>query len=395
MSMASGLLRGRREGDGRVGFIELFFDLVFVFAVTQLSHVLIVHPTALGGLEAAILFAAVWWVWVYTIWCTNWLNTDAWQVRLMLFVMMAGGLVLAMAIPHAFDSAGLAFAVAFAVLQVGRSLFMLAVLRGRSPGNYRNFRRIAIWAACSGIIWIAGALVDPHLRPAVWLVALAVDFAGPILRFAVPGLGASSIADWNVEAHHLSERCGLFVIIALGESVLLTGATFSGGIWTEPAAAAFCCAFVATAAMWWIYFNIGAEEATHHFAQMADPGRLARLGYTYIHMPLIAGIIVNAASDEIVIAHPLGHGGPAGALLLVGGPALFLASVTLFKRVAAGGWRLSHLAGLAMLAALLAAGLTLHDVPPLALSVGVTLILLVVAAWETASLGASRAETLH
>ncbi|WP_336959998.1 low temperature requirement protein A [Sphingobium aquiterrae] len=380
------ILRGRGEADARVGFIELFFDLVFVFAVTQLSHYLIAHLSPTGALEGAMLFVAIWWVWVYTIWCTNWLNTEVWPVRLMLFAMMAGGLVLAMAIPNAFGRAGLVFALAYAVLQVGRSLFMVAVLRGRDSGNRLNFLRIMIWALAASLLWIGGGLAAPALRLPLWLVALAVDAAGPPLRFFVPGLGASRMSDWNVEAHHMSERCGLFVIIALGESVLLTGSTFSGTDWQGAGILAFVSAFITIVAMWWIYFHLGAEEATHHFAHAADRGRIARFAYTYLHMPIIAGIIVNAASDEMVIAHPVGHFAPGVAMLLVGGPALFLASVMLFKRVTAGGWRLSHLVGLALLGALFAAGWSAH-LAPLALGIGVSAVLVLTAFWETVSLG--------
>ncbi|CAN5346735.1 low temperature requirement protein A [soil metagenome] len=386
------LLRGRKEQDAHVGYIELFFDLVFVFAVTQLSHYLIAHLSPIGVVQAAMLFAAVWWAWVYTIWCTNWLNTDAWPVRLMLFLMMAGGLVLAMAIPRAFETAGLLFAIAFAALQVGRSLFMMAVLYRRKPSNFRNFQRITLWCAASGALWIAGGLAASEVRIVWWLAALAVDFAGPSCRFAVPGMGASATEDWNVEAHHLSERCGAFVIIALGESVLLTGATFSGTPWVAGSIVAFVSAFATTAAMWWVYFNVGAEEATERFAGAEDTGKVARLSYTYLHMPIIAGIIINAASDELVIAHPLGAGasghGDGGSnfgvmALLVGGPALFLFAVLLFKRFTVEGWRLSHLVGLAALAALFIAAITLHGITPLVIGVGVTAIFVMVATWET------------
>lgn len=387
MTARHGLLRGRREEDARVGFIELFFDLVFVFAVTQLSHYLIAHLSIAGAVKASMLFAAVWWVWVYTIWCTNWLDTDAWPVRLMLFAMMAGGLVLAMAIPQAFAGAGPVFALAFAALQIGRSLFMMAVLYRRSRDNFFNFRRITIWTATSGLLWICGGFADPQTRIFWWLAALAIDFSGPALRFKVPGLGASSLADWNVEAHHLSERCGLFVIIALGESVLLTGSTFSASHWTANGVLAFVSAFVTSAAMWWIYFNIGAEEATRNFAQADDTGKIARAAYTYLHMPIVAGVIVNAASDEMLIAHPTGHGSAGALAMLIGGPTLFLASVLIFKRATAGGWRLSHLVGLAGFLALLAVAAAWRDIPPLPIGVGVTALLLVVAAWETISIG--------
>jgi low temperature requirement protein LtrA len=387
---SAGILRGHGEADGRVGFIELFFDLVFVFAVTQLSHHLIAHLSPFGVLEGAILFIAVWWVWIYTIWCTNWLNTDAWPVRLMLFAMMAGGLALAMAMPTAFGGGGIVFATAFGLLQTGRALFMIAVLRGRDARNLRNFQRIFTWSAVSALFWVAGGLLPLPERIALWSIAVAVDCAGPSLGFFVPGLGATPTTDWNVEAHHLSERCGLFVIIALGESILLTGSTFSGSAWHGASIIAFASAFVTSAAMWWIYFHIGAEQAAHEFAHADDPGKVARFAYTYLHVPLVAGIIVNAASDEMLIAHPVGHLTPGVAALLIGGPALFLASVLLFKRTTAGGWRLSHLVGLAAMA-LLALYAAAGHAEPLALGLGTAAALVLTAILETAFPRASRA----
>src|SRR5262245_20512827 len=135
------LLRERKAHEhSRVTFVELFFDLVFVFAVTQVSHFLLEHFSVMGVLEAALLFLAVWWVWIYTSWATNWLDPDTAPVRLMLFALMFAGLVMSTSLPEAFDSRGLAFAAAYVFAQVGRSVFMLWVLRAHHPVNFRNFQ---------------------------------------------------------------------------------------------------------------------------------------------------------------------------------------------------------------------------------------------------------------
>ena len=133
---------------------------------------------------------------------------------------------------------------------------------------------------------------------------------GPPFGFYVPGLGRSATTDWNVEGTHMAERCSLFVIIALGESILITGATAAGRPWNMENGAAFVVAFMGSVAMWAVYFNIGAERASRHIASSDDPGRLARSGYTYIHILIVAGIISAAVGDELVLQHPSGHAEP-------------------------------------------------------------------------------------
>jgi len=375
------LLRAReRHQHARVTYVELFFDLVFVFAVTQLSHTLLEHFTPLGMLQVALLYLAVWWAWINTSWVTNWLEPQYSAVRLMLFVLMLTGLLMSTSIPKAFEARGLAFALGFAATQAVRDLFMLWALRRHNAANFRNFQRIFTWHAVAIAFWIGGGLAEPPMRLALWLLALAIDTAGPSLFFWVPGLGRSTIADWDVEGGHMAERCALFVIIALGESVLITGATFAGHDWTLATVAAFAQAFVGSVAMWWIYFNVGAERASDMIAHADDPGRLARLVYTYMHLPIIAGIIVCAVADELVLAHPAGHSDTRLVIAAVGGPALYLVGNALFKRTIYGFLPLSHHVGLALLLVL---AFATPYLPPLAVGTLATTILVVVAAWET------------
>jgi len=374
----------------RVTFVELFFDLVFVFAITQISHTLLAHFTALGVLQTAILMFAVWWVWVFTSWITNWLDPEQTPVRVMLFGLMIAGLLLSTSIPKAFESRGLAFAIAFVVMQVGRSLFFLAVVPRSETGHRNNFRRISVWLSVSGIFWIAGGLADPEWRIGLWLVALAIEYSGPAMRFRTPGLGASTIQEWAVEGGHMAERCALFIIIALGESIVVTGATFSEAAWTTPTVAAFVIALVGSIAMWWVYFHIGAEAGSEHISHAEDSGRLARLAYTYIHLPIVAGIVVSAVGDELLLAHPIGHTGAKEMLSMIGGPLLYLAGVILFKRSIRGHLQLSHLVGIGLLVILIPFA---HMLSPLALSAATTVIMLIVAAWEAISLGSRKDAT--
>jgi low temperature requirement protein LtrA len=382
--MAQSLLRGRSHTpeDSKVGYVELFFDLVFVFAITQLSHGLLAHLTPLGVLQTFMLLLAVWWVWIYTAWVTNWLDVERMPVRVLLFALMGAGLLMSLSIPEVFEARGGVFVAAFLAIQIGRPLFMLGALRRNSPDNHRNFQRILLWALASAPLWIAGAFAHGDARIAWWIAALAFDYAGPFFQFYIPGLGRTSTETWNVEGHHLAERCGLFVIIALGESVLITGATFADVPWRAAELAGFASAFVGTIAMWWIYFNVGAVRGSDNLAHHADPGRMARLAYTYLHLPIVAGIIVTAAADELVLAHPVGHANAMAAAAILGGPALYLVGNMAFKRTTAAHFPLSHMVGLALLAAL--APFATH-VQPVMLSVASTAILLLVAAWETMS----------
>ena len=373
-----------RHGHGhhRVTFVELFFDLVFVFAVTQLSHGLLAHLTPLGVVQTTVLMLGVWWIWMDTTWCTNWLDPEKAPVRLMLFALMLAGLVLSSSIPKAFDDRGLAFALAFACFHVGRNLFTLWALRNHDAANFKNFIRITIWRSTSAALWIVGGLLESKTRLGMWMVALAVDFAAPALYFWLPGLGRSTTADWRVEGGHFSERCGLFIIIALGESILITGATFAEMTWTAEHVGTFLVAFTGSVAMWAIYFNVGAERSTRQMTASDDPGRMARSGYTYLHLPIVAGIIVTAVADELVLHHPGGHDGHtdiATAAVIIGGPALYLAGNAMFKRLSAPNVPLSHSVGLGLLALLVPVAVVAS---PLMLSAATTAVLILVAVWE-------------
>jgi low temperature requirement protein LtrA len=377
--------------DSRVAFVELFFDLVFVFAVTQLSHGLLHHFTPMGLVQTAFLTLAVWWVWVYTTWATNWLEPQRTPVRLLIFCLMLGGLMLAVSIPEAFGARGLLFGCAYAAMQAGRSLFMCLALRRHDRVNHRNFLRVTIWFGVSGALWVAGGLAEPGLRPMLWGIALAVEYLAPLVLFRVPGLGRSATTDWNISGGHMAERCGLFIIIVLGESILVTGATFAELEWTGPTVMAFLIAVIDTITLWWIYFHIGAESVSHGISRSDDPGRIARRAYTYLHLPIVAGLILVAVGDELILTHPSGHAAELDMAALVGGPVLFLIGNIFFKRTVYAHLPLSHLVGVGLLIMLVPAYMFL---PPVVLSGAATLILVIIAIWEHVSLrgGAAIAE---
>ncbi|MDH6260936.1 low temperature requirement protein A [Bradyrhizobium sp. BR13661] len=368
----------------RVTNAELFFDLVFVFAVTQISHTLLNHFTPPGAIEVTLLFLAVWWVWVYTAWVTNWLNPDLTPVRILIFLMMLGGLVLSTTIPTAFDGRGLWFAIAYAAMQVGRTAFwLLATPRHRTAVRH-NAIRILVWLSCSAVLWISGGLAHGEERLWFWIAALAIEYVSPAVRFWVPKLGFSSVEAWAVEGGHMAERCAGFIIIALGEAVVVNGATFAELNWTADNILAFLACLVGSIAMWWVYFHKGAEAGSEVISKAAESGRVARLAYTYLHMPIVAGIILTAVSDELVLKHPTGHSDVRTIVSTIGGPLVFLVGTILFKHSIRGFLQLSHGIGIIALAALwwFAA-----DLSPLWLSVATSVIMIVVAVWESVSLG--------
>ena len=371
----------REPGDDahRVSFFELFFDLVYVFAVTQLSHGLLEHLDLRGLAEMAVLLLAVWWAWVYTTWATNWLNPDSTGCRLMLIGVMGAGLLMAASIPDAFGDAGLIFALAYAAIQVGRSSFVLWAMRD-DPVRRANFQRIVVWNVAASALWVAGGLASGVTRDVLWIAALVVDYAGPALRYPVAGLGRAATSEWTVTASYIAERFRLFIILALGESIIVTGLTFSELEADLPTVLAFATAFVGSVAMWWVYFHRSADAGEEAMGHSDDPGRIARSAYTYWHLPMVAGIIVTAVGDELVIAHPTGHTDVATVATVLGGPALFLAGHALFKYTLFGAVSVPRLVAIALLGAFVPVALSL---PPLIVAIVATLVVVGVAVYET------------
>jgi low temperature requirement protein LtrA len=374
-------------GDHRVSAMELFFDLVFVFAVTQLSHYLLGHHDLAGMLQALVMFLAIWWAWVYTAWATNWLDPDRAPVRLKLTLVMLLSLVMSSAIPKGFGAYGLPFALAYVAIQIGRTLYTAWAKGEWRARASKNMTRASLYFVLSAPLWIAGGLdPDPIRRLAWWAAALALEYSGPLLFFAVPGLGRSTPEEWNISGAHMAERCSLFIIISLGEGILVTGATFAGVAPGWPALLAFLSAFVASVAMWWIYFDTGARRASERIEHDRTPGLIGRAAYTYGHVPIVAGIIVLAVADERVLTHPYGRSEPFLIAALLGGALLFVGGTMVFKRLTGGQgwWPLSHLAGLGLFALYGLWGFAARP-EPLLLHASATGLFILVAVWEWGS----------
>src|ERR687885_1149857 len=321
----------RRRADGeeqRATSLELFYDLVFVFAITQVSHLLLEHLTWAGVGQALLVLLVVWWSWNYTTWVTNELDPESISVRLLMIALMLASLLMAIAIPQAFGERALLFVGSYVAIQVGRHLFLTFV--AAEPGTVERERagRILTWFVAAGILWIAGALVDGPARVAFWLAALALDYGGPLVTFRVPGLPRVAPEAWSVGTEHFAERFGLFIILALGESIVITGATTSALNLDASRLVAFAMAFLGSAALWWLYFTSVARIAQRHLELSQNRTLLARDAYTYLHVVIVAGVIAAAVGDELVIAHPTevlpgpqvaAGGGGAGIYLLAHG----------------------------------------------------------------------------
>jgi low temperature requirement protein LtrA len=325
-------MRRRRteEASQRASTLELFYDLVFVFAITQVSHLLLEHLTWAGAGQALIVLLAVWWSWNYTTWTTNELDTETIPVRLLLLALMLVSLLMSVAIPDAFGEHALLFAGSYVAIQVGRHSFLTFAAAEPRTIERERAGRILTWFVAAGVLWIAGALADGPARTALWLAALALDYGAPLVLFWVPGRPRLEGATWEVGTEHFAERFGLFIILALGESIVLIGATTSESDLTPATIVAFIMAFLASAAIWWLYFTSVARLGEHYLAVSEDRTTLARDGYTFLHVVFAAGIIMTAVGDELVIAHPTEVLPPQEVTAVAAGPAIYLFALTLF-----------------------------------------------------------------
>ncbi|MBB3730302.1 hypothetical protein FHR33_006162 [Nonomuraea dietziae] len=267
--MAIEILRSRSNVGGRVAPIELFFDLVYVFAITQLSHLLLKHLDLQGVGLTLILALAVWWAWMYTAWSTNYLQPDHPGMRFTLVGVMVGGLVMAAALPDAFGEHALWFAGGYVMIQVGRTIAVTVLSRGTALQAV--FIRVLVWLLLSAVLWIAGALVGGTAQVLLWLAALVVEYAAPAIGYPTPFMPRSVTTDWTIDGSHMAERCQLFVIIALGESVLVTGATLAGHDFNAGAVAAFVVSFLGSVALWWVYFDRTAEGRRRGHRRLRRP----------------------------------------------------------------------------------------------------------------------------
>jgi low temperature requirement protein LtrA len=336
------------------------------------------HLSLRGAGQTLLLLLAVWGAWIYTSWVTNYFDPNTRPVRLMLLGVMLASLVMSASIPEAFGDQGLVFAAALVAINVGRTVFALAGV-GRRHHLSGIFQRVLVWWSATGLLWLAGGMAHGDLRIAIWVVAVVVEYGGIWLGFPVPRLGRSRTTDYTIAGEHMAERCRLFVILALGESILVTGTNFGELPRSAQIVAAFVVAFVGSVTLWWIYFDRAAEAGERVISAASDPGRIGVSAYTYFHIPMVAGIIAAAGADELTIAHPGDRVTAATTALILGGPALYLAGNALFKWALWGHLPRSRPVAICALVALVPVAAVSSA---LALLVAATLVLVVVALWD-------------
>jgi low temperature requirement protein LtrA len=323
------------EASQRATFLELFFDLAFVFALFQLSHVLLQHLRWSGALQTMVLLLAMWAVWANAILITDRLDPQWPPLQALVFVTLLATLVLAAVLPEAFGKHGAIFAGVYVAIQVGRFLFAVLAFRGHELQS-TAVRGLA-WSGGSALLWIAGTFVHGTARAALWLLAIAIEHAAFLLGFPTPRSGRVSSWEPPVAAEHYAERYRQVFIIGLGELILVSGLAYSAGGVAPARTVAFVVSVCTAGLLWRIYIYRAGELLSAAVAAVPMPPRLG-VWAVYVHLVMVAGVVVTAVGNDLVIAHPTGRTPAAWAVVLLGGPALYVAGragfeYTVFARV--------------------------------------------------------------
>ncbi|MEU4552907.1 low temperature requirement protein A [Micromonospora violae] len=307
-------------------FLELFFDLAFVLALSQLADHLLHDLTVVGALRTALLLAGVWWIWVTTTWFADWYDPQSPAVRWLLVGAALGSLLTGVAIPHALDGRGLLFAGAYVSVHLARGAVTAFALRGH-PRQSRALR-ILCWFSVSAVPWLVGGLL-PQWRVPLWLLALAIDLTGPRIGWPTPGMGRIGRQELHLAGEHFAERYQQIMIIALGEVVLVAGLSYADSDLALAQTAAFLLVF-ATAVLIGLLYVTPAGQRLGPAIEHADPSWLGVIT-GYLHLLMIAGLVVTAVGGELSIADPLRTGDLTAVLVILGGPTLFLVGRILFS----------------------------------------------------------------
>jgi low temperature requirement protein LtrA len=314
--------------------MELFFDLVYVFAIIQLSEELYEHLSVIGGVQTGIVFLAVWWAWNYTSWATNWIDPERPAVIGLVAALSLISLVMASALPAAFGGRGATFAFAYVGLQVLRTAFVVGAF-GLRDRMGRNYAQLLAWSLIAGTFWIAGGLVHDHtVRLLLWIAAAALDLGAPLHGYRLPGVRPTPMSAWTLAGEHLAERCQLVLMIAFGETVLRLGLTFTQERDKPAIDLALLTGFALVFALWGVYFLRYAHEGTKVIAEAAGgAAKLGRSGYAYAHALMVGGVIVLAVAVHLALADPTADAAAGFVACCVGGPVLYLLGIALFAHV--------------------------------------------------------------
>jgi low temperature requirement protein LtrA len=372
-----------REGE-RVTPLELFFDLVFVLAITQCTALMAADQTWSGLAQGMLVLGVLWWSWVGYAWLTSVVDPEEGAVRFAIFGAMAGFLIAAIAVPNAFGSLGLEFALAYGAVRWAQiALFVLA--SRDDPALRRSVGGLAVGTAIGVGLLVAASFLDGLAQGGLWALALALDMGGPYM-FGSEG--------WKLVPGHFAERHGLIIIIALGESIVAIGLGAHAHL-TYGIAAAAALGIALAAALWWMYFDVVALVSRRRLVS-APEGRerneLARDSYSYLHFPMVAGIVLGALGLEETLAHVGEHLHTVPAFALLGGVSIYLLALVGFRYRQVRTVNRRRLAMAILLIALLPVA---THVPALVTLAIVTALLAALIAYETRLYGEGRGQIRH
>lgn len=320
--MSDHSIRNVAEQKHEVTPLELFFDLVFAFAISQLSQHLLTHLSWRGTAETLVMLITVFAAWFTTSWSATIIRADQSRTCWLMLTVMLLGLFMNAAVTRAFLVSGWAFVIPMLMIQLGRTVWTL--VNATDPVLREHYFRTLLWLIATTPLWITGAVVNAEVRLLWWALAAAIDEAGRWLAHPIPGrrLQSENVA---FDAQHMLERCRLFLIIALGETVLTTGTGIAGASLTMMTLITGTCALAGTVAMWALSFGRAHRLILQHVEKTSDPIRASRRAVNAL-LIMVSGLIAVAVANKQVIANPQGHTQLALSLLLAGGPILFLAS---------------------------------------------------------------------
>jgi low temperature requirement protein LtrA len=316
------------EREHRVTPLELFFDLVFVFALTQVTTMLVHDPTWHGLSRGLLVLGALWWTWAGYAWLTNTLDPDEDAVLAAMLVAMAAMFVAALVVPTAFTSHAVLFGVAFLIVTLMHIALFALGARG-DPDLLRAVLRLARTALAGAALILAAGFVSGDVRPWLWLVALVVGMIGALFV---------GLSGWRLQPAHFAERHGLIIIIALGESLIAVGVGTRGTSFSASVIVAALLGLAVVTSFWIAYFDFFAIRFHHLLSETRGEARiaLARDAYTYLHLPMVAGIVLSAFGLEKAVAHVGDDLDTVPALALCGGSALYLFSYVAMR------WRVAR-----------------------------------------------------
>jgi low temperature requirement protein LtrA len=359
------------DAEHQVTPLELFFDLVFVFAITQVTALLADDPTWSGVLRGMLVLVALWWAWTGYAWLTSTLDVDEGAVRLAMLAAMGTMLVVALAVPGAFGDDAVLFGAAYLLVRV-LHVVLYAIVGRDDPHLLGAVLRFAPTALLGASLIVVAGFLDGDARIAVWIVALTIDYVGP----AVIGAGRG----WRIAPEHFAERHGLIILIALGESIIAIGVG-AGLVLDTGVVTAAALGIVVVSALWWLYFDVAAILARTRLVQAngAEQARMARDAYSYLHLPMVAGVVLFALGLKTTLAHVGDELAIVPAVALCGGTALFLlANVAYLFRTTGRVFRRRTVGAAVLLAFVPVAG----AIPALAALVVVSTVCCLVVAYE-------------